>query len=484
MDELIPNLCCPKCKSKLSYDQSNHMLKCIAEGHSYLVLDSVPLMYLDPFNDYIHPEMNAKEFIASIIHSRSLQNDAVSIFKKLGIVNPTSRDTNFLKDLMLEASRLKKCNRSPEIGCFQERFGLTTKRIANNCFLDKCYPDYMKEYNRVAFLSHNFPRILPSGLETSYNVRIRNDGPYWLDNNIVIFSYRLFQDSIYLRDGPRSQIPIPLPPGRNISIPLKVETNDLHKGKYSLEIGALIEKSRWFNDKIVVDFELMDPIPEIPISRNPTPSKDYLQQHLYSNKWLDEKISQLNVDPKLYLEIGCGCSPQEPSLLKRSSASVGFDISHLLARMGYYIYNKRDEWLLTDSIKAMNIYKTKFYFVAGDALNLPFCDDSYDIVTMYAVFHHILEPFRFICELVRVSKEGSLIALMCEPWGDSLMYAQEDLMRGIDEKIYSLEEYHNFFLRSQLQILDIHLDRGSLNMLIRVTKCSPDSMASAENGTV
>ena len=46
----------------------------------------------------------------------------------------------------------------------------------------------------------------------------------------------------------------------------------------------------------------------------------------------------------------------------------------------------------------------------GDALALPFADDSFDFVIETGVLHHIAEPSRAVAEMVRVARLGVLIS--------------------------------------------------------------------------
>lgn len=448
-------LCCPNCSAALDYEPGTHSLLCSANGCRFPILDGVPLMYPDGHEKYTSKERSSRDYLAGIIFSKSLSLRSKSILETLSIEKPVTQDIEFVKRLLIEASVLRKGNRLPELGCFEERFGQNGIYDPKSR-TEKILSTSRHNYYKIKYYSHNFPNKLNANDETSYNVRIINSGPDYLDNTKVLLSYKLFQNNIYLKDGPRSPIPIPLPPGRSISIPLRVDTRGLSKGTYSLEIGALIENIKWFEDKLIIGFELVDIAFNGLINKNAEHSKDYLQQHLYSNKWLEKKISELQINPDSYLEIGCGCSPQCLVFLKDSALVMGMDVSHLLARLGYYVHK--------------NFYKTKFRFIAGDSLKMPFLDNSFDMVTMYATFHHFYEPAKLIDELIRVTRGKGIIALMCEPYGSSLEYAKEDLLMGIDEKIYSLEEYYNMFSMRQLQIQDMHLDGDSLNVLIKVVK--------------
>ena len=46
----------------------------------------------------------------------------------------------------------------------------------------------------------------------------------------------------------------------------------------------------------------------------------------------------------------------------------------------------------------------------GDALRLPFDDESFDLVCEFSALHHIAEPRRAICEMLRVARRGIFIS--------------------------------------------------------------------------
>ncbi len=89
---------------------------------------------------------------------------------------------------------------------------------------------------------------------------------------------------------------------------------------------------------------------------------------------------------------------------------------------------------------------------------------------MYATLHHFSDPHRLISELIRITDNGGAIVIMCEPWGSDLSYAVKDLEAGIDEKTYSLEEYDYMFNREGCVVREIHLDGGSLNLIVTICK--------------
>ena len=54
-------------------------------------------------------------------------------------------------------------------------------------------------------------------------------------------------------------------------------------------------------------------------------------------------------------------------------------------------------------------------FVAGSAYDLPFADDSFDLVSAIEVFEHLERPERALAEIARVSRRGILLSVPWEP---------------------------------------------------------------------
>jgi ubiquinone/menaquinone biosynthesis C-methylase UbiE len=54
-------------------------------------------------------------------------------------------------------------------------------------------------------------------------------------------------------------------------------------------------------------------------------------------------------------------------------------------------------------------------FVAASAYELPFADDSFDLVSAIEVFEHLQRPERALAEIARVSRRGLLLSVPWEP---------------------------------------------------------------------
>jgi ubiquinone/menaquinone biosynthesis C-methylase UbiE len=112
----------------------------------------------------------------------------------------------------------------------------------------------------------------------------------------------------------------------------------------------------------------------------------------YDQRWaayigssVRQTLARLNVSPgESVLDVGCGTGALERQL---GDAVVGIDLSErMLARAS----GER---------------------VAGDALTLPFGDETFDAVASISVLHYWVEPVRVLREMRRVMRVGARLVL-------------------------------------------------------------------------
>ncbi len=107
-------------------------------------------------------------------------------------------------------------------------------------------------------------------------------------------------------------------------------------------------------------------------------------------------------------------------------------------------------------------------FVTGDAANLPFLDETYDISICRLAFHHILEPERPFSEMVRVTKKGGRVVVIdLEAAPESLRAVQDKLETLRDPshaKTLSERELCSLFENAGLKIL--HSEKTKIEMTL------------------
>ena len=82
------------------------------------------------------------------------------------------------------------------------------------------------------------------------------------------------------------------------------------------------------------------------------------------------------------------------------------------------------------------------------------------------------DPLTCLRELRRVVKDDGIIALLCEPVGyyqaETLSSVfRNELERGINEQIFSAEEYQHLFMQAGLFATRVIVDRGSIKAILR-----------------
>ncbi len=125
---------------------------------------------------------------------------------------------------------------------------------------------------------------------------------------------------------------------------------------------------------------------------------EYLPEYNASEDHWKIFYSTQEVEGKAVLDAGCGTGIFSTIFARHDAAKVmGIDISE-------------------GSLETAKALKAKFElknanFQKEDMLNLPFADESYDIVWAWGTVHHTTDPFRAMSELIRVLKTGGSILL-------------------------------------------------------------------------
>ncbi|HEU0051366.1 MAG TPA: class I SAM-dependent methyltransferase [Patescibacteria group bacterium] len=91
-----------------------------------------------------------------------------------------------------------------------------------------------------------------------------------------------------------------------------------------------------------------------------------------------------------------------------------------------------------------------------DAQQIPFPDNSFDIVCCFDVMHHVADPKKMAQEMLRVSKKHFFL---CESNGLSLVRKIGEMpasARAIGERSYTPGTYRSFFTSPELDWIRIH----------------------------
>jgi ubiquinone/menaquinone biosynthesis C-methylase UbiE len=97
------------------------------------------------------------------------------------------------------------------------------------------------------------------------------------------------------------------------------------------------------------------------------------------------------------LEIGCGCGSEAENFARAGAEYTAIDLTNAA---------------ISITQRRFQLAKLKGRFVQGDAENLPFADNSFDLVYSHGVLHHTPDTPRTIREIHRVLCSGGRAAIM------------------------------------------------------------------------
>ncbi|OWK46305.1 class I SAM-dependent methyltransferase [Fimbriiglobus ruber] len=316
---------------------------------------------------------------------------------------------------------------------------------------------------RYRILSHLLPDALPRDTLLTRNVRVQNTGTSVISSrtaNPVYLSYhwRTPAGTVVVFEGERTAFPIDLPQGRTITVPTIIRTPP-GPGSYMLELMMIHEQVAWLSrDAVSVGVEIV-PEPERTIPAHwvvspPSESYTYESDHYQARDWLREEFGRRHRPGMRVLEIGGCCNPMARGL-DADVYSIDIDVQTL--QIGQLSIDGSGE---------------RLHFVCADAHALPFAGRSFDCVVLFSSLHHFADPLAVLRNIKYVLKNDGFLAIMCEPVGTYLNgHASrefiEELEQGINEQIFTREEYHHFFQRVGLYATWVAVDGGSFKAILQ-----------------
>jgi ubiquinone/menaquinone biosynthesis C-methylase UbiE/uncharacterized protein YcfL len=275
---------------------------------------------------------------------------------------------------------------------------------------------------------------------------------HWLDNDGHIVEF----------EGIRSHIPKPLYPNQSVSVIANIKTPK-RQGKYILKLLPVLENIRWIEENgLEIEVEIIKKINQnlenIPIYHQ---DFDFNSDQEIAKAMITSHISEHFQNKKLrILEICAGIFPQSIYLTKLNCEIISTDISFSMCQLGLLFYSYVN--------KSFN--KNSYSFMSCDAFNLPFVDSIFDGCIIFAALHHFSDPIKLLLYLKNLVKKDGFFAIMREPCNPNpfdIDYLR-DIRSGINEQMWSIEEYLKIFDDAKLKIHSSRIDSNcSLKVILK-----------------
>ncbi len=452
-------LCCPECRGPLNAGKGSYT--CQSCSANYLVRHGVPILI---------PGMSVEP------SNYSLSDDLVTRICAYEKIPDQPANRRALCEIFEWNYHLADVWLTAENNYYLKRVGLAAEG-----YRTKPAPTEVRTVNqnvRYEIPFHRIPEALPAGETRSWNVRLVNTGANVLSPQgprRVFLSYRWRDASgrVVRCEQVRTTLPVDMGPGRGVTIPVWIATPS-EPARYTLELLLGQDGAAWHEMRArKVDVEVTGawqsavPTDWLTLHRLPE-TYDYGIDHEVGRVFLKEELARLRRPIQRVLEVGGCCNPMTWDL---PAEVVSTDIDVQTLQVGALHYRES---------------RPNIKFVAADALRQPFADGVFDCAVMFAALHHFLDPAGCLREMRRVVRPNGFVAILCEPIGS---YRAEtlstefraDLEDGINEQIFTDEEYARMFHAAGLVATRAMIDGGSFKAALSRdgASCSTDMASTA-----
>lgn len=126
--------------------------------------------------------------------------------------------------------------------------------------------------------------------------------------------------------------------------------------------------------------------------------REYRKKGMERAAFLFSRVEKLLPSRKgIVLDLGCGEAYTSIYCLKYYPCVIGLDLS-------IKVLKKAKKKMKSQRVKGLNL-------INGDALKLPFKDDTFDVVLTYDMYEHIQHQDELLKEIYRVIKHGGILVL-------------------------------------------------------------------------
>jgi ubiquinone/menaquinone biosynthesis C-methylase UbiE len=315
---------------------------------------------------------------------------------------------------------------------------------------------------RVECLSCYFSKEMCSGETEFRSIRIRNASDRILftdERNPLHLSYRVFtiRGELIPFEGNRSQLPCPLRPGAELTIPVMFGLPRGLTGQFIVRFYFLLEHVRWFDKCPVAEMivTMTDRNEEFPATRrNSVQEFDVQEDVVRGDDFFSRVLSDLRscgIPKPRILEIGAGVYPISLRACIGNGTVVVSDISLVMQRLASIVHADHPA-----------VMEGRAAFASIDAMHPPFQAESFDIICMSAALHHIAFPDEFLKGLARMlSCHGRFVAVrepcLVNPFEPEYIV---ELANGFNEQMFELSEWREIITRGGLTLDRAVIDFG------------------------
>jgi SAM-dependent methyltransferase/uncharacterized protein YbaR (Trm112 family) len=319
---------------------------------------------------------------------------------------------------------------------------------------------------KYAWVRDYLPRTMLSNTCFTGNVRLHNCGDVAISSQgstpvMIAYHWRGKNASQSLPvPEHRTPFPIEIQPGQQITIPMLLETPS-KPGQYELQLCLVEEHVCWHEaDAITLSIAITtEPQPDRTAQWHKDPTiYSYYDDHHQGVDRLKSQLQTLGTDRPRLLEIGGNASPM-----------LFYDFVGELYNLDIDVHGLQIGQLMDQTVK-QNVERIRF--ICADANAIPFPDDYFDCIMMFASLHHFPDLAITLRSLAQKIQPNGFLAMLCEPVGhyygaeiDPLF--REELLKGVNEQSFSLAEYAAIFEDAGLVADRIMVDGCSLKAFLK-----------------
>jgi uncharacterized protein YbaR (Trm112 family) len=488
------DFCCVRCGAA-ALVQKGPRLHCQSCGTDYPIVHDVPILFPDVVIESAKQQKNMAAIVTAVCDyqklptSRRERETVKSIFSKnyrfadflLDVESqqyldrmrvsqpPTPVESSVIQDGTVEAGRLvaRKIKR---------RLIALKRRLQGQHTLEAPIPASSSAPALQYQWVHDYlPRQMVVNQCFTGNVRLHNIGDRPISSQgetPIQISYHWLTASGEVNDHAsdatnavpehRTPFPIDVQPGQQITVPMLIETPE-QPGQYQLQLCLVEEYVQWHEtNSLTLPIEIIN-AEDNSSAENSALSTwqqteqiySYYDDHQRGIALLKSQLAKLpNPQPKI-LEIGGNACPM-----------LSYDFCGQLYNLDIDVHGLQIG-KLTSLHQGLGIE-----FVCADANHIPFPDDYFDCITIFASLHHFPDLRVTLRSLAKKIQPQGFLAIMCEPvghyYGDQIdPLFREELLKGVNEQSFSLVEYAAIFQAAGLEPEQVIVDGCSLKAFLK-----------------